>query len=493
YKQTGGNNRIGNLNQSRFDSSEIDNTESMSASHSEFSSSFAGSSVPIQQQFSSNSNSFAGPSNSSSFAEPSSSQRRPRKRGGRKYGKNDEGMIIKQDDIFTTIKGRVKDIISQEIIDTEMDQQIKNLRLIKGLLLEYLVIQKDDRDILISNLVEKCNLFFESLLKNEKIFHLIPFTITFAIVHLTVLRESFKLKMSNVDEVKRIISRYKNHFSDSFHQFFTWRMNQITTKTSISNDLNSASFLTILANGEVRDNISNKLVNYVAKSSNDQIFFKVFDLIKLRMFNEAKAEFMKIFLHVFSLVKFFPEIPWHLKPLNISSFWVGPYGIDTFPDGSHNLEDNYRFLYNLSEDDPGIITKIILRHGTVIDFIQAYYKELRNDESSRAGKKIGGKGGSEHIVSDLDNHSKYIVAINLKFGRGLLSVIEFTFNDGKSTGPIGIPDVPITGTVQIGPFGNHNEFRLSGIIGGGGRFHANDNREEYVAHIAFQFQYIESL
>ncbi|CAG8463366.1 7190_t:CDS:1, partial [Funneliformis mosseae] len=68
YKQTGGNNRVENWNNSRFDSSEVDNTESMTASHSDFSSSFAG------------------PSNSSSFAESSSPrQQKPRKRG-RKYG-----------------------------------------------------------------------------------------------------------------------------------------------------------------------------------------------------------------------------------------------------------------------------------------------------------------------------------------------------------------------------------------------------------------------
>ncbi|CAG8480747.1 17744_t:CDS:1 [Funneliformis caledonium] len=405
---------------------------------------------------------------------------------------NDEEKITKREDIFTRIKDRVKLIISQEIIDTEMDQQIKNFKPIKELLLEYLVIQ--ERDLLLSNIVKKCDLFFENLLISEKNFHLIPFTITFAIVHLTVLREFIKLKTPSLvfsllySDVEIIISLYQNYFSDSFHQFFTWRINQITTKTSISNDLTSSSLFSFHANGEVRDKISNKLVNYVAKSSNDQIFLKVFDLIKLRMFNEAKAEFMKIFLHVFSLVKFFPEIPW---PFNIKSFWVGPYGIDTYPDGSHNLDDNYRFLYNISEDDPGLITKIIIRHGSLIDSIQAYYKDDRNDQSSRAGKKIGGTAGeNECIISDLDNHLKYIVAINLKFGRGLLTVIEFTFNDGISTRPLGIPNVPITDTLQIGPFGNHNEFRLSGINGGGGKI---ENKGVYVAHIAFQFQYVDSL
>ncbi|CAG8657781.1 13132_t:CDS:1 [Funneliformis mosseae] len=404
---------------------------------------------------------------------------------------NDEEKITKREDIFTRIKDRVKLIISQEIIDTEMDQQIKNFKPIKELLLEYLVTQKRD---LFSNLVKKCDLFFENLLKSEKNFHLIPFTITFAIVHLTVLREYLKttryLFFSHFYEsdVKNTISLYQNYFSDSFHQFFTWRIDQITTKTSISNDLTSSSLFSFHANGEVRDKISNKLVNYVAKSSNDQIFLKIFDLVKLRMFNEAKAEFMKIFLHVFSLVKFFPRIPW---PFNIKSFWVGPYGIDTFPDGSHNLEDNYRFLYNISEDDPGLITKIIIRHGSLIDSIQAYYKDDRKDRSSRAGKKIGGTAGeNECIISELGNHLKYIVAINLKFGRGLLTVIEFTFNDGKSTGPLGIPHVPITDTLQIGPFGNHNEFRLSGINGGGGKI---ENKGVYVAHIAFQFQYVDSL
>ena len=63
-------------------------------------------------------------------------------------------------------------------------------------------------------------------------------------------------------------------------------------KTLISFD--SKSLFSFQANGEVNDTIDNKSVNYFAKSSNDQIFTKVFDLIKLRMLNESKAEFMKI-------------------------------------------------------------------------------------------------------------------------------------------------------------------------------------------------------
>ncbi|CAI2161640.1 20156_t:CDS:2 [Funneliformis geosporum] len=413
---------------------------------------------------------------------------------------NGEENITKQDDIFTEIKVRSKHLISQEIIDTKIDEQIRNFQPIKELLLEYLVTQKDKRSILITNLVKECNLFFENLLKSENIFHLIPFTITFAIVHLTVMRTSLKLNTSSVDEVKEIISRYQSHFKDSFHQFFTWRMDQITTKTTISNDSSSSSLFTFRANGEVRDTISNKLVNYVAKSSNDQIFLKVFDLIKLRMLNETKTEFMKMFLHIFSLVNSFPDIEsLHIMswPLNVRSFWVGPYGIDTFPDGLHNLEDNSKLFYNIFDDDPGIIRKIVVRHYGIIDRIQAYYDDDDPDnENYRAGKSIGtGTGGSECIISDLDNFSKYVVAINITFGYGLLAAIEFTFNNGKSTGILGrVPKKQKIGTLQIGPFGKYNEFRLSGISGGGGKvIRDNEDFGENAAHIAFQFQYVDSL
>ncbi|CAG8667207.1 9410_t:CDS:2 [Funneliformis mosseae] len=416
--------------------------------------------------------------------------------------KNDEEKITEQDDIFTQIKVRTKHLISQEIINTEIDEQIRNFQHIKELLLKYLINQKGEPAILITNLVEKCNLFFENLLKSEKIFHIIPFTITFAIVHLTILRESLKLKTSSVDEVKEIISRYQSHFSDSFHQFFTWRMDQITTKTLITNDSSSSSLFTFRANGEVRDTISNKQVNYVAKSSNDQIFLKVFDLIKLRMLNETKVELMKMFLHIFSLVKSFSDyetlrvISW---PLNVRSFWVGPYGIDTFPDGSHNLEDNSKLFYNISDDDPGIITKIVVRHYGIIDRVQAYYSnenDQPNNENYRAGKSIGtGTGGTETIISDLDNFSKYIIAIYIKFHHGLLAAIEFIFNDGKTTGILGdIAKEKTTRTVQIGPFGKYNEFRLSGMSGGGGKvIMGKEDFGENAAHIAFHFQYVDSL
>lgn len=127
-----------------------------------------------------------------------------------------------------------------------------------------------------------------------------------------------------------MISRYQNHFTNSFHQFFAWRMDQIKTKTSISNNLNSASLFTFQANGEVKDTINNKTVNYFAKSSNDQIFTKVFDLIKLRMLNKSKAEFMKMFLHTFSLANFITDSKISC-PSDISSFWVGHMELTPFP------------------------------------------------------------------------------------------------------------------------------------------------------------------
>jgi hypothetical protein len=223
-------------------------------------------------------------------------------------------------------------------------------------------------------------------------------------------------------------------------------------------------------------------VNYFAKSSNDQIFIKVFDLIKLRMFNEAIADFMKVFLHIFSLANFIHDhepsynISW---PLSINSFWVGPYGTDTFPDGSHNYDDNSHLLYNISEDESGVITKIKLKSGDIVNHIQAFYGD------DRAG---GDGGGEEHIISGLNKSSKYIVAVNLTFGDGLLSKIEFIFNDGE-TARFGGNHRAINGSLKIGPFGKRNKFRLSGIMGGGGKVKFDNDFGENVAHIAFKFQY----
>jgi hypothetical protein len=104
----------------------------------------------------------------------------------------------KNDDIFVQIKDRAKDITSKTIVETEFNYWIRHFQPIKKLLLEYLAIQEDDiRAIHVTNLVEKCNSFFEEILKSEKTIHLIPFTVTFAILHFTVLRESLKLQTVN--------------------------------------------------------------------------------------------------------------------------------------------------------------------------------------------------------------------------------------------------------------------------------------------------------
>ncbi|PKY62403.1 hypothetical protein RhiirA4_240279, partial [Rhizophagus irregularis] len=149
--------------------------------------------------------------------------------------------------------------------------------------------------------------------------------------------------------------------------------------------------------------------------------------------------------------------------------------------GLHNFDDNSHLLYNISEDESGVITKIKLRSGNVIDQIQAFY------EGDKAGKIIGGRGGIEHIISDLDKSSKYIVAVKLIFGIGLLGTIEFIFNDGKSAKFGNLYQIhQVTGSIQIGPFGKHNKFRLSGIVGGGGK-------QTFVAHIALRFQHVDVL
>ena len=84
-------------------------------------------------------------------------------------------------------------------------------------------------------------------------------------------------------------------------------------------------------------------------------------------------------------------------PSDLSSFWVGTYGTDTFPNGSHNLDDNSRLFYNISEDESGVITKIELKTGTIVDCIQVFY------ENGRVGKTIRtGLGGSLCTISDLD-------------------------------------------------------------------------------------------
>src|SRR3954447_314755 len=121
--------------------------------------------------------------------------------------RNESSVHDDTDDIFIRIK-YMKDIVSQEIIITEVDEQIRNFQPIKNLLLSYLVIQKSRRNAHIANLAKGCNLFLDDLLKNEKIIHLIPFTITFAIVHLTVLGEFIKL-----DQVMTVMSYKLFEFS----------------------------------------------------------------------------------------------------------------------------------------------------------------------------------------------------------------------------------------------------------------------------------------
>ncbi|CAG8617507.1 12302_t:CDS:1 [Funneliformis caledonium] len=101
-------------------------------------------------------------------------------------------------------------------------------------------IENIKRNIYIYYLVDQCNYFYKNLIDNTNAVHLIPFSITFAILHLSILRERQKFWIENkvwdktwVIDLHEKVDAYKKHFVEIYPQWQDWRKKQFIIKAEL--------------------------------------------------------------------------------------------------------------------------------------------------------------------------------------------------------------------------------------------------------------------
>ncbi|RGB39609.1 hypothetical protein C1646_754238 [Rhizophagus diaphanus] len=394
-----------------------------------------------------------------------------------------------ESDIFSLIPDRSKDLFKPGVIEKEIKNCQKNLKR----LLQFLILYRDDyenkkRNSYINNLVDQCNNLYKILFNNSNVIQLIPINITFSLIHLTILRErqKFEVEISEKWDEKwemdlhQKVDIYIKFFVEIYPKWQEWRKQQIIIKTGINEQKK--------AFGEVIDTITKRSVSYMPVETpypNKSFFVNVCDRTKRRLFNESNAEFMKIYMYTFTLNKFkvgYHEYPTIANPSSVGTLWLGVYGRDTFPDGTH-ISDDAEVKYELSTDKPDMITGINIYEYNIIDALKFFY-------NNRSGTLVGNsKGGHLTTIRGLKNQYNYVIAVDLYFNYRILCAIEFHFSNGESTGILGNRIKADSKKVSCGPIGKNNDFKLIGVSMASGKADPPECSEG-VAYISLCFQHV---
>uniref|UniRef100_U9STM3 Uncharacterized protein n=1 Tax=Rhizophagus irregularis (strain DAOM 181602 / DAOM 197198 / MUCL 43194) TaxID=747089 RepID=U9STM3_RHIID len=289
-------------------------------------------------------------------------------------------------------------------------------------------------------------------------------------------RQKFEVEISEKWDEKwemdlhQKVDIYIKFFVEIYPKWQEWRKQQIIIKTGINEQKK--------AFGEVIDTITKRSVSYMPVETpypNKSFFVNVCDRTKRRLFNESNAEFMKIYMYTFTLNKFkvgYHEYPTIANPSSVGTLWLGVYGRDTFPDGTH-ISDDAEVKYELSTDKPDMIT----------DALKFFY-------NNRSGTLVGNsKGGHLTTIRGLKNQYNYVIAVDLYFNYRILCAIEFHFSNGESTGILGNRIKADSKKVSCGPIGKNNDFKLIGVSMASGKADPPECSEG-VAYISLCFQHV---
>ncbi|CAG8585771.1 4380_t:CDS:2, partial [Scutellospora calospora] len=288
--------------------------------------------------------------------------------------------------------------------------------------------------------------------------NVIPIAITFSFMHLAILKERNTYHESSETyetDLQQKVREYKQYFVNIYSEWIIWRKNQISKIPYNNKD------------PQVFDTITNKGIKYEETDQNEEAkkrYEEMCNRVVSRYLNEAKVEFMKMYLHTFALDKFLnPKAPTIAPNRDIGTIICGIYGRETFPDKDHDKFDHNQLL-KLYYDKPGIITGINIHAGYFVDCIKVKYKGYD-------GTTVGNdKGGDAYTIRGLNGDSNYVTKVDVYFNERVVSGIQFFFSNepsykGNINNVIGNGDKNPgeNSKVSCGPIGNNNDFKLVGI------------------------------
>ncbi|CAG8664012.1 10352_t:CDS:2 [Dentiscutata erythropus] len=345
-----------------------------------------------------------------------------------------------ESDIFTQLPERSQNVFKRDEVEKELGQDIT--KEIKQNLIEYRDASSK-RSEYMTNLVKRCDIFYNNLItgKNKNNINLIPIAITYSIMHLAILKE----RSTYHKEI------YKTNKSDETYDSDLKRKVQ-----DIETDQAAIARYTEMCN-----------------RSNS------------RLFNEAKAEFMKMYMNTFALDKFLPNnsnAPTIAPNREIGTLIFGIYGNDTFPDGDHGPDDHGK-LNPLGDVKRDVITGFNVHAGFYLDCLTVKFK---NQDAFSAGNE---KGGEATTIRGLNAKHNYVIGVDVYFRDEVVSAIRFYMSDGQITEVLGNGEKIQKKTDQVNCGLYHTDFKLVGVQ------MAEANSDKYahnrcVGHISFIFEHM---
>ncbi|CAG8575256.1 163_t:CDS:2 [Cetraspora pellucida] len=376
-------------------------------------------------------------------------------------------------DIFTQIPERSQSILKRNEVEKELGQIM--IEELKQNLIEYRDAPRNKQSNYLTNLIKQCDTFYKNLTnENKDNLNLVTIAITYSIMHLVILKEKStyhkEIFKSYESDLRQKVKGYKKYFLEIYSKWENWRQDYIEIKIP----------------NEVYDNLLGKNITYVNAEINQAAkYIEMCKRVKLRYFNEAKAEFMKMYMYTFALDKFLPNNSNALTIApnrKIGTIVYGIYGKDTYPDGNLQLKD-HDILHQMYNDKPGVITGLNVHAGDVLDCLKVKYK-------NQIGTTLGNeKGGYVTTIRGLDEKNNYVVGVNIYFrvygNERVVSGIQFFMSDGQISNIIGNGQKnQKTLEVNCGPIGYNKDFKLIGIQ------MAESNTKRYITHISFIFEHV---
>ncbi|CAG8581900.1 5694_t:CDS:2 [Scutellospora calospora] len=343
--------------------------------------------------------------------------------------------------IFDLLPERSKDVVKMDDVKKELKIRHNAIVKIKQNLINYQNARKSDRSIYMTNLIKLCDDFYNALItgRNNDNVCLLTIAITFAFIHLTILRERnrhskeiYLTKQPNKTHETELVQKvqdYKQYFVDMYYTWEDWRKEFIHITSHPESPVSSFPCF-------VKDSYHDLSIYYMYPHSTDEVMLKdetklnkykeLCNQSKMCFLDEAKGIFLNMYSHTFVLDKFFPN-NWGALSVapnrTIGTFTYGIVGKNTLPNVKLYGTD-YEENFKLCSDEPGIITGINIHHSDILNGLTVKYK-------GRPGTSIGDvKAGDATTIRGLNKDDRYITGVDIYFNNErVISGIQFYFKD----------------------------------------------------------------
>ncbi|AZI24171.1 hypothetical protein EA772_01970 [Pedobacter sp. G11] len=332
-------------------------------------------------------------------------------------------------DIWAQVSENVSKMVDLKILEFEITRDGSELMAIKSDMVSYVVAKnKSEQAMQLNTLISRCTEMYFKLIKSNNKEKLIPFTVTFSLVHLAILKErvdSGEALYGEFDEawvidLQRQIENYQSFFTEQIPALIEWRSSKIIYESVTTGKLIKDTDI------EVNDTFAKRSFKKSYRFVDGKDYRKD-ELMKIKegWMSFWIADFAQSYASFFYTNRLLPGLesaPPAIDPA-FNRITIGPF--------SPGSENELRPLRPANESQPsGKIKEIVYNFGDSLDSFQVNFE---SHDGQRA-TKIGGDK-TKTIKVDPD---KELVALRFYYLQPYSSLaplksINFVYSDGSES------------------------------------------------------------